>query len=621
MKTSVILAFGVLTFLALHAADLVIGPGTTVDLGDPDQPTSVGYDSLTVESGGTLNLLGQATLNVAGNILIRGSITAAPTGKAVSGAPGDSGANGPDNQPTGLNAGTGGTLGDRGEGWTQTAPPRLEFRSQGTVIVEGSIRLNPGFDGGDGGRGGSGGSGGSGMSAAGNPAGGGYGGQAGAGGAGGHGGLAGPTLRITADRIEFRAGSTISLDNLGQGGDGAGGGNGGNGGRGGDNTAEGNGAPGGGGGPAGGGGDGGQGGGGGTLWLAADTISIGGQISLKGGPGGDGGAAGAPGSGGNGGNGAGSFGVGGRGGDAGNPGQSTTRGGRGGSGGSGGTLYIRADELLIGAVVDLSGGDGGEGGAGQPAVKATGGQGGSPGGASGQDSGALDQGSNGDQGLPGRQYIYVNWSVTPSDPYWQMSGSLDCAGPFVDTDDQMVTRSGWRLCEGTCLSHSVNTQSTDPFSLQLDYRWLTPRGTLEFRLGNTLVHSIPAPATLNPHFSQAKVVLPPVSGSFLEEFSVCVISDGPAQVEVANLSLRPDPNASIPLVIAVAIPTPGSSIELSWPSTVGQSYQLQSTSSLAPPDWVNLGAPIPGTGSQHTAAVSPQAGVNAAFYRLIASSP
>jgi hypothetical protein len=40
----------------------------------------------------------------------------------------------------------------------------------------------------------------------------------------------------------------------------------------------------------------------------------------------------------------------------------------------------------------------------------------------------------------------------------------------------------------------------------------------------------------------------------------------------------------------------GNSASLTWPSVTNQSYQLQSTTNLAPPSWLNLGTPFPGTG-------------------------
>lgn len=51
-------------------------------------------------------------------------------------------------------------------GWTFGGAPRLTLRAGGTVLINGTIRLEPAFDGGDGGRGGHGGNGGSGLTSA-----------------------------------------------------------------------------------------------------------------------------------------------------------------------------------------------------------------------------------------------------------------------------------------------------------------------------------------------------------------------------------------------------------------------------------------------------------------------
>jgi hypothetical protein len=148
----------------VHSAPLVVGAGETVKLGDPNQPMTQGYDSLTIQPGGTLDLLGDITITIPGDITINGDISFQPVASALKGNDGQDGTDGPDEQPTGKNAGTGGTAAGQAPSWTSPGPPKLELSSRGTVIINGRIRLNPKFDGGPGGRGGRGGNGGSGLS-------------------------------------------------------------------------------------------------------------------------------------------------------------------------------------------------------------------------------------------------------------------------------------------------------------------------------------------------------------------------------------------------------------------------------------------------------------------------
>ena len=78
------------------------------------------------------------------------------------GDPGEDGVDGLDNQPTGLNSATGGTLGKRGHDWVISGS-LLTIKSQGSVIINGAVNLNPKLDGGTGGKGGDAGNGGSGA--------------------------------------------------------------------------------------------------------------------------------------------------------------------------------------------------------------------------------------------------------------------------------------------------------------------------------------------------------------------------------------------------------------------------------------------------------------------------
>lgn len=67
--------------------------------------------------------------------------------------------------------------------------------------------------------------------------------------------------------------------------------------------------------------------------------------------------------------------------------------------------------------------------------------------------------------------------------------------------------------------------------------------------------------------------------------------------------------------LSAAINVNGSSISLSWDGLLGQTYQVQCATNLAPTDWINLGNPIPGTNGPITVSdafgASPQK-----FYRI-----
>lgn len=609
--------------VSTHGDPLVVGGGATVQLGDPEQPMSAGYDSLTVQDGGTLEILGDMTLTVAGDITIAGRIFANPKGKPNAAPPGKSGEKGPDNQPSGLNAGTSGVLGDSGTNWTFGGVPDLELRSGGAVTISGSIEMLPEFSGGDGGQGGHGGGGGSGAPGQpgdGSP--GGFAGQAGQGGLGGHAGLPGSTLRIQGDTVVITPSGKIILDNRGIGGKGAPGGNGGNGGRGGDGT--GHGGFGGGGGPAGGGGDGGIGGNGGILYLAGRTVRIDGQLSLKGSKGGDGGLTGLPGTGADGGNAGTDSGLrGGRGGDAGNVNGSGPRGGRGGRGGSGGALYLRANEgLVFSSDPDVSGGEGGSGGAGRAAAVSKGGKGGSgnvPGGA-GLDSGKLDGGTAGEPGSDGTLNI---WTGFIPGPYWDISPPTACTTIFSDTNDPPAIYQGLRLCGGVCVSSFVNSGSEPrPLELSFSYRWVTPPGTLSFTLGGRLLHEIPAPATESGEFQSVNLRFDdPALNNFFQQLSICLSPEGPAQVEIANFVFRLGAASDPPPPSLSTSRTSSDAFSITWNGVQGYQYQVQSRSSVIQGGWTNVDNPLPGAGAPLSVSVPLSPGTGPHFYRVAVSRP
>lgn len=604
---------------------LVVGPGMRVRLGDPDRPMSQGYDALTIEAGGAMELDGDMTVSVLGDIVLDGSLTWRTSDKAPSGGPGTDGMRGADDQPTGANVGSAGRAGQNGTPWILGGAPRLELRSQGTIIIRGTIDLRPEFDGGDGGRGGRGGDGGSGRS--GNPGevgAGGFAGQAGAGGAGGHAGLPGPTLRITAQRIELQAGGRILMDNLGQGGRGGDGGDGGDGGRGGDGV-DGHGERGGGGGTAGGGGRGGMGGNGGILHLTADTIVVDGEISLKGGDGGPGGAAGSSGSGGDGGagDGSGSF-RGGAGGNAGDVGGSGPRGGMGGGGGNGGILLVRAHQhLAYGRPAVVDGGSGGPGGAGRGAAVGKGGQGGAgdPAGPNGSDSGALSAGETGAEGSAGTVQI---WPAFALPRHWVVTGSIDCIGPVWDDDETVVAQRGLVMCGGVCLStfHSIDREL--PIELSFEHRWLTASGVLEFRLGDRVLHRLTATGTVDEMREAVRVVSddPAFRESVSQRFEICV-SPAEARIELVGVQLRGLPAEGPPSpMLRVTVDPAGGGVGLVWDSVAGWDYRLQMRTSLGVgTGWTEVGEIMPGTGGELAAPAGWSTALFEGYYRVLVTAP
>lgn len=602
----------------LPADPLRVSPGQTVRIGDPEQPSSQPFDSLTVESGGTLELLGQMTLNVTGDILIAGSITRHPKHKPDPARPGTDGRDGPSNTPTGLNAGTGGILGDRGADGAIGVAPRLSIRSQGQVVVSGSIDLRTQLDGGDGGQGGRGGHGGSGQAGG---AGGGFGGQAGEGGSGGR-ALGGSYFEIRARRIVLEPTAEILLDAEGRGGQGAHGGDGGNGGAGGDGDNSG-GGPGGGGGPAGPGGNGGEGHAGGTLYLIADSVLLDGNISLRGSPGGDGGDCGRPGNGGNAGDGdsfPGGFFPGGRGGDAGNINGSGPTGGDGGNGGRGGDVFIQArNEFRAWTQPLLTGGDGGKPGAGRLVAIAHGGDGGAgdPPGDPGFNSGRLLEGRPGNRGQDGTTHLWTGFSPGP---FWSGGSGFGCTTNFLDRDLAGVERQGVALCANECLASSVLVGPQAPIELRLEHRWLTSGGALVVRLGDRPVLRIPGPASISSEFQTVREILtdPSLRSASFQRLEVCLESDG-GRVQVANLVMRSAPEIEVLDLQTSGPPAPGGPIRFTWTGRAGQTYELQQRRSLTSGEWQTVGAPHAGTGAELTADLIPAAGDATSFVRVIAT--
>ena len=614
---------------SIHADPLIVGSDDDIELGDMDEPMSFGFDSVTVVSGGRLNVIGNTTFVVPGDIVINGTISFTPQGKAPNGDSGMDGSDGPDSQPTGQNVGSHGQLARTAPSWTSNeAPdfmraPRLTLESDGAVIINGTIRLEPAFDGGDGGDGGSGGKGGLGISPLPERTEGGQGGGAGDGGGGGNGGHAGlesPVLRIVAQRIDVNPGAQLLLDNKGVGGDGGKGGDGGVGGRGGDGIESGDGGHGGRGGNAGSGGRGGGGGRGGTLELVADVINLLGHVSTRGGDGGPGGDAGKPGDGGAGGDaGPDAFNTalgmeGGRGGFAGNYVDFGYGGGDGGPGGYGGSIYLWPRQSLISAEnFTQDGGIGGDGGAGAAAALGAGGAGGAPDGEKGEDSVLMPDGEKGEDGLKGRVYVRFLWA---SQGFWWVSqGSSTCVVPFAESVDGQIVRLAGQLCGGTCLSAFVQTGGEAPYELEFDYRWSSTSGTLTISLAGIPIHSLSAPSTLNDAFQTERVLItnPSLFGPFSQQMEVCVAGDESSAVQISNFGFA----QSTTPVLTITLAPSGDSVEIEWPSEANASYQLQTRSSLVEGSWMDAGEPLDGTGDLISKIENLAGGEVEAYFRVV----
>lgn len=578
--------------VAVWGEPLLIGPGTTLRLGDPDQLTSLQYDSLTIEAGGVLELRGEVTFQVAGDVTLAGRVVIDPSiqeRKAGPGLPGKDGDPG---------AGTTGTAGEHGTNWVFGGLPTLNLRAQGAVVISGAIDFRADLQGGDGGRGGHGA-----FRAAF------VGTQAGSGGAGGHAGLAPSRVVVNAKTIDLLPGSQILLDGLGRGGNGGNGGNGGMGGSAGLTNPR-------SGGPAGDGGHGGAGASGGYLTLSGAVLRIEGQISLTGGNGGDGGMVGLPGDGGKGGDGGNQ--PGGSGGDAGNPNGSGPRSGNGGQGGAGGTLTLRAtQELVYTTKARLNGGQSGKPGDGRPAGAAKGGKGGSgnPPGPDGRPSGALLPGA---PGLPGPEGIESLWTGFVPGPYWQ--GPFVCSIPFTDTDDEGVVRNGMELCGGDCLSTSFRPGEGAPLELRFEHRWRTATGALVVRLGGHLLYRLEAPGSIPTLFGEVHRIFtdPALLSPFLIPLEICVEPAG-ARVQVAHFELRRAPELAVPELVIVGTVNGTDPIAFNWLSRADQTYQIQVRSSLTAGSWEPVGSQIVGTGDTKTATVTPPTQSTQTYYRLLAS--
>lgn len=553
-----VVAVGFIGISATHAQSLDI-TGTTV-LGGVS-PMTYQYDSITIEPGATLQLIGDVTLNVNGNVLINGNIDGSLIGSAA-----PNGAEGEDGQPTTF-AGESGREGEQGNSGHPNSARGIDLtiNSAGSVSINGGINLGiSGYDGGEGGSGGGGSDGADGASGqtlrlvSGSGGNAGFGGNGNAGGAGGNGGTPGSLIINAANQIFLANTGSLDLSNDSKGGTGGDGGDAGGGGNGGNaifNTA-GNGGNGGGGGAAGTGANGGMGGNGGSVFLFAPIVTLQGNLSLTGGEGGEGGKAGQAGDGGDGGQWGGLTGttagnpVGGAGGGGGPGGL----GGTGGIGGAGGNLYAIATTISDSANDNFSGGNGGHAGAGSP-----GGQGGAGGTNGGPDGPGGPGGHDGATGLNGNMgtnvfsltntsnFVLTNGNFTNGTFGWRQSGDGTANVINVNLDGfanalQVTTGATGPFA----VAQPINTDINGTLGIGFYYLWTTTNGTLVVSLGGQQIGSLNAPATLPTDFTYEYI--------FLQSNLSLALNQGmadltlqlldpptPAQIEVTDFALTPAP--------------------------------------------------------------------------------
>jgi hypothetical protein len=73
-----------------------------------------------------------------------------------------------------------------------------------------------------------------------------------------------------------------------------------------------------------------------------------------------------------------------------------------------------------------------------------------------------------------------------------------------------------------------------------------------------------------------------------------------------------------PLLLSMEV-LPGSQVQLYWPATPNQSYQLQGCGSLGGANWTNLGGPVSTKGTAIFTQDVPPAGTTCRFYRIVTS--
>ena len=94
--------------------------------------------------------------------------------------------------------------------------------------------------------------------------------------------------------------------------------------------------------------------------------------------------------------------------------------------------------------------------------------------------------------------------------------------------------------------------------------------------------------------------------------------DRDGQTNLAESLAGTDPFDATSVLKLTRISISGGSVTLSWTSSIGQRYQVQSSASITNPTWQNLGTPFVGTGQEITASFG--LGANANFFRVVVSS-
>jgi hypothetical protein len=637
-----LLMVGILLLItrSTQAASLIVSTGQTVQLGLLGVTTNYSYDSVTVETGGTLQIAGSVALFVTTNVLINGQMVGGSTSQALAGMDGGDGADGMNEGGIGGNGDPGDDAAN-GTNSASSAPSLIIYAKN--MTVNGAILFNPQDSASDGGDGGTAGNGSDGSSPLPGYLMGARGGDGGYGGVGGYGGnvFSASYLAVNLGTGSFILGTNgmISLDNMGNAGGGGAGGDGGLGGTGGNGINGGAGGAGGDGGPSGFGGAGGVGGDGGTLVIRAMGIDLEGQISLKGSDGGDGGDFGAPMDGGKGGNGSadpnnGTGGEGGNGGDAGDAYLEENPGGGGGNGGYGGNLYIYVTGAFTNfAKMDFSAGMGGQGGAGQAADTGTGGDGGdgaggAPSGYNGQSSGDIPDGPPGFPGGDGSMSVVNPYWGTNAPNGWQTFGSgiltfgltnnihtvimsstngpFSIVGPLSDPRYQYDSGAGEFL-----------TETNEPVELQFAYQWLSTSGSVDVLLGGKVVLQLNAPAVLTNNFTEASLILTglPAEDSTDLNLTFQLNTAGSDQFQLGNLSLQG--LSQLPFVSIGPSSADSTALSLNWFGATNENYQVQYRTSLGSGTWINLGAAIPGQGAASSLVLTVTPGDPAMFYRLV----
>ena len=621
------------------ADSLTVTAGQTIQLGLSGVVTNYSFTSVTIDTGGTVNVSGNVSLLVTSNVLINGQMVG---GSTTAASPGLKGGDGADGVVIGGVAGHGepGEDGGNGANGVADAPNVTIFAKN--MTVNGSILFNPQGTAGDGGDGGDAGKGADGLSPDSSGIAGGTAGWGGPGGVGGNGGtaLSATYLLINVGTGNFILGTNglISLDNMGNGGSGGKGGKGGAGGRGGNGVNGGNGGEGGKGVPAGFGGTGGVGGGGGNLSIIAVGIDLEGRISLRGGDGGDGGDLGANSDGGDGGNGGPDpmGGIGGRGGNGGDAGAALFEenpGGVGGKGGFGGNLFVRVSSAFTNfATMDFSGGAGGRGGAGEPAEAAKGGAGGTgaggaPNGQNGLPSAEIPEGPSGSSANGSMIVDNLSWGTQASNG-WQSFGHGILTFGFTNNIHTLILSStngpfsiAGQLSDPRFQFDPVAGQPIvevgEPLQLQFAYQWLSTSGSVDVLIGNQVVLHLDAPPVLSNGFTQVSLVLTGLPAEAGDELSLTfqLNTAGPDQFQLGSPILQ-----ALPQVPALSIgPSHAnpSALSLSWFGNTNENYQVQSRTSLGSGTWTNLGSVILGQGAASTLALPVAPGDPTRFFRLM----